>query len=168
MRRIGFYAGSFDPVTRGHADVIARAARLVDELVIGIGVHPGKAPLFAAEERIAMLEAECKPLAKAAGSVIRVETFDTLTVEAARGANATLMIRGLRDGTDFDYEMQLAGMNGAMADGIETVFLPASPGVRHIAGNLVRQIASMGGDVTPFVSKDVAKRLAKRFVKTKA
>ena len=167
MTRIGFYAGSFDPVTRGHADIIARAARLVDELVIGIGVHPGKAPLFAAEERIAMLEAECKPLAKAAGASIRIVTFANLTVDAARDANATLMIRGLRDGTDFDYEMQLAGMNSAMAAGIETVFLPASSGVRHIAGSLVRQIASMAGDVTPFVSKDVAKRLARRFVKPK-
>jgi pantetheine-phosphate adenylyltransferase len=166
MTRIGFYPGSFDPVTRGHTDIIGRALRLVDELVIGIGVHPGKAPLFSAEERIALLQAECKPLLKAGTHKLRVITFDGLAIETARQAGASVMIRGLRDGTDLDYEMQLAGMNGSMAPSVETVFLPASPGVRHIAANLVRQIAGMGGDVTHFVSKDVAKRLAKRFAET--
>lgn len=165
MTRIGFYPGSFDPMTRGHADVIARAAKLVDELVIGIGVHPGKAPMFTVEDRVAMLEVECKPYAKSMRA--RVITFAGLSVDAARKAGATLMIRGLRDGTDFDYEMQLAGTNSAMAQDVETVFLPASPDVRHIAANLVRQIAGLGGDITPFVSKDVAKRLAKRFAARK-
>ncbi len=168
MTRIGFYPGSFDPVTRGHTDIIGRALRLVDELVIGIGVHPGKAPLFSAEERIALLQAECKPMLKAGANRLRVITFDNLAIETARKLDATVMIRGLRDGTDLDYEMQLAGMNGAMAPSVETVFLPASPAVRHIAANLVRQIAGMGGDVTQFVSKDVAKRLAKRFAETRA
>ncbi len=166
MIRIGFYPGSFDPVTRGHTDIIGRALRLVDELVIGIGVHPGKAPLFSADERIAMLQAECKPLLKPGTSRLRVMTFDGLAIETARQTGATLMIRGLRDGTDLDYEMQLAGMNGAMAPTVETVFLPASPAVRHIAANLVRQIAGMGGDVTAFVSKDVAKRMVKRLAVT--
>ena len=162
MIRIGFYPGSFDPMTRGHADVVARALRLVDELVVGIGVHPGKVPVFTADERIAMIEAECAPLAKAAKSKFRVVTFDGLTVEAAREAGAALIIRGLRDGTDFDYEMQLAGTNEVMAPAIETVFLPAAPAHRHIAANLVRQIANLGGDVSGLVSKDVAERLAKR------
>ena len=163
MTVIGFYPGSFDPVTRGHTDIIGRALRLVDELVIGIGVHPGKAPLFAADQRIAMLEHECKPLLAASRAGIRTMTFDGLAIETARQQGAGVMIRGLRDGTDLDYEMQLAGMNGAMAPGLETVFLPASPAVRHIAANLVRQIAALGGDVSPFVSTEVAGHLARKF-----
>ena len=162
MTRTAFYPGSFDPVTLGHTDVIARALRLVDELVVGVGIHPGKAPLFTAEERVAMLEAELKPLARKAKSSARVITFGNLAIVAAREVSATVMIRGLRDGTDLDYEMQLVGMNGAMEPSIDTVFLPASPGVRHIAANLVRQIAGMGGDVSHFVSPAVAKRLAAR------
>jgi pantetheine-phosphate adenylyltransferase len=158
--RIGFTSGSFDPVTNGHLDVIARAARMVDALVVGIGVHPGKTPLFSADERIEMLKAETAPIAQAAGCRIEVVTFDTLTVDAAREAGASLIFRGLRDGTDFNYEMQMAGMNGTMAPAVDTVFLPASPGVRHITGTLVRQIALMGGDVSQFVSPAVAKRLA--------
>jgi pantetheine-phosphate adenylyltransferase len=163
MKRIGFTSGSFDPVTNGHMDVIARAARMVDKLVVGVGVHPGKAPLFSPEEKVEMLKAETAAVARKTGCRIEIVTFDNLTVDAARAAGATLILRGLRDGTDFDYEMQMAGMNGAMAPGIDTVFLPASPGVRHITGTLVRQIALMGGDVSPFVSPAVAGRLqAKR------
>ena len=135
---------------------------MVDRLVVGIGVHPGKSPLFSADERIEMLKAETAPVAKAAGCRIEIVTFDNLTVDAAKAAGATLILRGLRDGTDFDYEMQMAGMNGTMAPGIDTVFLPASPLVRHITGTLVRQIALMGGDVSPFVSPAVAGRLAAR------
>ena len=127
MKRIGFTSGSFDPVTNGHLDVIRRAARMVDELVIGIGVHPGKAPLFTTDEKIEMLKAETAPIAKATGCTIEISTFDKLTVDAAKAVGATLIFRGLRDGTDFDYEMQMSGMNGAMAPGIDTVFLPASP-----------------------------------------
>jgi pantetheine-phosphate adenylyltransferase len=158
--RIGFTSGSFDPVTNGHLDVIARAARMVDRLVVGIGVHPGKSPLFSAEERIQMLKAETAPIAEEAGCRIEIVTFDNLTVDAARAAGATMIFRGLRDGTDFNYEMQMAGMNGTMAPTVDTVFLPASPAVRHITGTLVRQIALMGGDVSQFVSPTVAKQLA--------
>jgi len=158
--RIGFYSGSFDPVTLGHLDVIGRAARLVDRLVVGIGVHPGKAPLFQADEKVAMLAAEVAPIAAATGCTIEPVFFDRLTVDAAAAAGATHIFRGLRDATDFDYEMQMAGMNFRMMPGIETVFLPASPEVRHIAASLVRQIAQMGGDVRPFVSPAVAARLA--------
>jgi pantetheine-phosphate adenylyltransferase len=160
MHRIGFTSGSFDPVTNGHLDVIARAAHMVDRLVVGIGVHPGKTPLFSADERIEMLKAETAPIAQAAGCMIEIVTFANLTVDAARTAGATLIFRGLRDGTDFDYEMQMAGMNGSMAPGIDTVFLPASSAVRHITGTLVRQIALLGGDVSQFVSPSVAKQLA--------
>ena len=157
--RTGFYSGSFDPVTLGHADVIARALQLVDRLVIGIGVHPGKTPMFTVDERIAMLKRETQPLL-ANGSTVEVVTFAGLTVDAARDAGASVIFRGLRDATDFDYEMQMCGMNGAMAPAIGTVFLPASPGVCHITATLVRQIAQMGGDVSQFVSKDVAGQLA--------
>jgi pantetheine-phosphate adenylyltransferase len=159
MERTGFYSGSFDPVTLGHTDVIARAAELVDKLVIGIGVHPAKSPMFSAESRREMLHAETLLIADKAGIAIEIETFDNLAVDAARAAGATIIFRGLRDGTDFDYEMQMAGMNGTMAPDIQTVFVAASPGVRHIAANLVRQIAKMGGDISPFVSEEVARRV---------
>jgi pantetheine-phosphate adenylyltransferase len=159
MKRIGFYSGSFDPVTNGHLDVIGRAARMVDTLVIGVGTHPGKTPLFSPEEKIEMLRAETAAMTKKLACSIETVTFAGLTVDAAKRAGAQFIFRGLRDGTDLDYEMQMCGMNGAMMPAIETVFLPASPAVRHIAASLVRQIAQMGGDVAPFVSKAVAKRL---------
>ena len=157
--RSGFYSGSFDPVTLGHADVVARAFQLVDRLVVGIGIHPGKTPMFTVDERTAMLKSETARLVPAGGS-IEVVTFAGLTIDAARDAGAGVIFRGLRDATDFDYEMQMCGMNGAMAPSIGTVFLPASPGVRHITATLVRQIAQMGGDVSHFVSPAVAAQLA--------
>jgi pantetheine-phosphate adenylyltransferase len=157
--RIGFYSGSFDPVTLGHTDVIRRAAAIVDKLVIGIGVNPGKAPMFNEAERVAMLEDEVKPIASASGTTISVVTFSGLAVDAARTHEATVIVRGLRDGTDFDYEMQMSGMNGEMAPEIQTVFVSASPEVRHIAANLVRTIATMGGDPSRFVSEAVLRRL---------
>ena len=163
MPRIALYAGSFDPVTNGHVDVVRHAVRLADRLVLAIGVHPGKAPLFPTDERLAMLEEICGPIAREAKCEIACITFDNLAVEAARKAGATMLIRGLRDGTDFDYEMQMAGMNEAMAPGVQTVFLPASPTVRPITATLVRQIAGMGGDVAAFVPASVAARLKKRF-----
>jgi len=165
MKRIGFYSGSFDPVTLGHLDVIGRAARLVDVLVIGIGVHPGKTPLFSTEEKVQLLLTETAAIAKRTECRISTSTFDGLTVDAARSCGAQAIFRGLRDGTDLDYEMQMAGMNGIMAADIETVFLPASPDVRHITASLVRQIALMGGNVSGFVSKDVAKALKAKATK---
>ncbi|HJZ29795.1 MAG TPA: pantetheine-phosphate adenylyltransferase [Hyphomicrobiaceae bacterium] len=169
MKRIGFTSGSFDPVTNGHRDVIERAARMVDTLVIGIGVHPGKTPLFSTAERIELLKVETAAIVKASGCKIEIITFDNLTVDAAAAAGATVIFRGVRDATDFDYEMQMAGMNGSMAPGIATVLLPASPQVRHITGTLVRQIALMGGDISKFVSAQVARKLrAKAAQKNKA
>lgn len=162
MSRIGFYSGSFDPVTLGHMDVIARAAQLVDRLSIGIGVHPAKKPMFTGEERIDMLTWETEAITRTSRTVIEIATFDDLAVDAARRVGANVIFRGIRDGTDFDYEMQMAGMNGEMAPEIQTVFVAASPSVRHIAANLVRQIAAMGGDVRPFVSAKVAERLMAR------
>jgi pantetheine-phosphate adenylyltransferase len=163
MPRIALYAGSFDPVTNGHVDVVRHAVRLADRLVLAIGVHPGKAPLFSADERLAMLEEICGPIAREAKCEIACITFDNLAIEAARKSGASVLIRGLRDSTDFDYEMQMAGMNEAMAAGVQTVFLPASPAVRPITATLVRQIAGMGGDVSSFVPAIVAARLKKRF-----
>jgi pantetheine-phosphate adenylyltransferase len=159
MPRVALYAGSFDPVTNGHIDVVRQAVRLADQLVLAVGVHPGKAPLFSAEERLAMLQDTCGPLARAAGCELASVTFDDLVVSAAARAGASILIRGLRDGTDLDYEMQMAGMNASMAPQIQTVFLPASPLVRPITATLVRQIAGMGGDVSTFVPAAVAARL---------
>ncbi len=163
MPRTALYAGSFDPVTNGHLDVVRHAVRLADKLVIAVGVHPGKAPLFSADERLAMLMETCGPLARDAKCELSCVTFDDLVVATAQKTGAEMLIRGLRDGTDLDYEMQMAGMNEAMAPEILTVFLPASPTVRPITATLVRQIAGMGGDVSAFVPKAVAGRLKKKF-----
>lgn len=163
MIRTALYAGSFDPVTNGHLDVVRQACRLVGHLVVAIGVHPGKAPMFSPEDRAELLRSTCTPLAQAEDATLAIVTFDDLAVTAARRCGATLFVRGLRDGTDLDYEMQLAGMNGAMAPEVQTVFLPASTGVRPITATLVRQIAAMGGDVSPFVPPLVAERLSARF-----
>ncbi|MBR0965496.1 pantetheine-phosphate adenylyltransferase [Bradyrhizobium diazoefficiens] len=163
MPRIAFYPGSFDPITNGHLDVVRHSVPLCDTLVVAIGVHPGKKPLFSTEERLAMLHEVCGPVAAEAGCVLDAVTFDDLAVTAARKHGATIMIRGLRDGTDLDYEMQLAGMNGTMAPEVHTVFLPASPAVRPITATLVRQIAAMGGDVSAFVPPHVAAQLKAKF-----
>lgn len=163
MPRTALYAGSFDPVTNGHLDVVRQAAGLCDRLVLAIGIHPGKTPLFPFEERLVMLTETCGPIARAAGTELACTIFDDLVITAAQREKATILIRGLRDGTDFDYEMQMAGMNGSMAPGVQTVFLPASPSVRAITATLVRQIAKMGGDVSAFVPAVVAARLKAKF-----
>jgi len=163
MQPIALYPGSFDPVTNGHVDVVRHAARLAGRLVIAIGVHPGKAPLFSADDRIAMLEATCGAVVREAGCEFDCITFDDLAVAAARRVGATIMVRGLRDGTDLDYEMQLAGMNQAMAPDVHTLFVPASPLVRPITATLVRQIAAMGGDASSFVPPSVAASLKAKF-----
>ena len=159
--RTGYYPGSFDPVTNGHVDVIARACGIVDKLVLAVGVSHTKKPFLASETRVALLKEVAKPIGEARGCEIAVETFDNLVVDAARAAGASILIRGLRDATDYAYEMQMAGMNGELAPDIETVFLPASGPVRHIASSLVKQIASMGGDVSGFVPKIVADAISK-------
>ena len=163
MPRTALFPGSFDPPTNGHLDIVRQAMRLADRLVLAIGTHPGKAPLFSADERIAMLNETCAPLARAAGCELRCITFADLVVTAAQREAATILIRGLRSATDFDYEMEMAGMNGAMAPDVQTVFLPASATVRPITATLVRQIAGMGGDVSPFVPATVAARLKTKF-----
>ncbi len=165
MSRIALYPGSFDPVTNGHLDVVRQTVRLVDRLVVAIGIHPGKAPLFTPAERLDMISEVFAPLAVKAGCEVDCVTYNDLAVTAAKRAGATILIRGLRDGTDMDYEMQMAGMNETMAPDVQTVFLPASPMVRPITATLVRQIASMGGDVANFVPPLVAARLKDKFAR---
>jgi pantetheine-phosphate adenylyltransferase len=164
-QRVALFAGSFDPITNGHVDVVGKAVRFADRLVIAVGIHPGKAPLFSVDERLAMINDVCGPLARAAGCELSAITFADLVVTAAQRAGAAMLVRGVRDSTDFDYEMQMAGMNAAMAPDIQTVFLPAAPAVRPITATLVRQIAGMGGDVSSFVPAGVAARLKKKFAK---
>src|SRR5262245_25892003 len=163
MPRTALFAGSFDPVTNGHLDLVRQAVRLADRLVFAIGTHPGKAPLFTAQERLAMLEETCGELVRGSGCELACTTFADLVVTAAAREGATLLIRGLRSGTDFDYEMEMAGMNGVMAPDVQTVFLPASPAIRPITATLVRQIASMGGDVSQFVPASIVDRLKAKF-----
>jgi pantetheine-phosphate adenylyltransferase len=163
MTRIGFYPGSFDPVTFGHIDIVRRATKLVDRLVVAIGTHHDKQALFGAEERLGLVADALRPVADETGAAFDVTTFDTLTVSAAHDAGASVIIRGLRDAGDFDYEMQMAGMNANMVPEIETVFLASSPETRYIAASFVRQIAAMGGDVTAFVPAKVAAALKRKF-----
>jgi pantetheine-phosphate adenylyltransferase len=163
MPRIALYPGSFDPVTNGHLDVVRQAVILCDRLVVAVGVHSGKKPLFSTDERLEMVREVFGPVAAKAGCAFDATIYDNLTVTAAQQSGATIMIRGLRDGTDLDYEMQLAGMNQAMAPDVHTVFVPASVAVRPITATLVRQIAAMGGDVSSFVPPSVAASLKAKF-----
>ncbi|ESY95883.1 MULTISPECIES: pantetheine-phosphate adenylyltransferase [Mesorhizobium] len=163
--RIALYAGSFDPLTNGHLDVLKASLTVADIVYAAIGIHPGKKPLFSFEDRVQLIEAAAKAEFGRDGARIKVVAFDGLVIDAARREGASIMIRGLRDGTDLDYEMQMAGMNETMAPELQTVFLPASPSVRTITATLVRQIASMGGDIRPFVPAAVAGALTAKFAK---
>jgi pantetheine-phosphate adenylyltransferase len=163
MPRIALYPGSFDPVTNGHLDVVRHAVGLCDRLIVAIGVNTTKKPLFSTEERLEMVEEVFAPIAAAAGCAFDCTTYDGLTVVAAQKQGATIMIRGLRDGTDLDFEMQISGMNEVMAPEVHTVFVPASVAVRPITATLVRQIAGMGGDVSAFVPASVAASLKTKF-----
>jgi pantetheine-phosphate adenylyltransferase len=163
MSRTAFYPGTFDPVTNGHVDILHGALAVADKVVVGVGINAGKAPMFSLEERVKMAEDMIRGLGRKDAPRVRATAFDGLSVDAARKAGATLIVRGLRDASDFDYEMQMAGMNGEMAGDLRTIFLPSSPAVRHITATLVRQVASMGGDVSLFVPKSVAARIKRKF-----
>lgn len=165
IERIALYAGSFDPLTNGHLDVLKASLAVADTVYAAIGIHPGKTPLFSFEERVALIEKAASDEFGKDGARIKVVAFDGLVIAAAKKHKASIMIRGLRDGTDLDYEMQMAGMNETMAPDLQTVFLPASPSVRTITATLVRQIASMGGDIRPFVPAAVAGALITKFAK---
>lgn len=154
-KRTGFYPGSFDPITNGHIDVIERACRLVDRLIVGVGVHHGKSPILTGDERLTLLQQAITSIAKRNDVTIEIAQFDGLMIHAARNLHANIIIRGLRDTTDYNYEMQMVGMNAQMAPDLQTVFVPSSPHVRHISATLVRQISQMGGDISAFVPNAV-------------
>ena len=163
MTRTVLYPGSFDPLTNGHVDILKKSLDLADKVIVAIGVQASKTPTFSFDERVEMIKVVARD-AFGSGPAGRLEviSFQGLVVEAAREYGANALIRGLRDGTDLDYEMQMSGMNQDMVPEVQTVFLPASPGVRHITATLVRQIAKMGGDVSPFVPAEVVRRFADR------
>lgn len=166
--RIGLYPGTFDPPTLGHLDIIKRAVKLVDHLVIGVATNASKAPLFSLQERQAMLHHETAPLAGDGKATISVETFDTLLIKFAEQMGASVIVRGLRAVSDFEYEFQMVGMNQRLNPQIETVFLMADPRHQAIASRLVKEIALLGGDVTPFLSPYVADLLMKRCAERKS
>ena len=160
--RTGLYPGTFDPVTLGHLDIIRRATVLVDRLVIGVAINLDKGPLFDLEERVAMVEAECRPVALETGCEIVVHPFDNLLIDCARDVGAGVIVRGLRAVSDFEYEFQMVGMNRQLDDSIETVFLMAEADYQAIASKLVKEIAKLGGNVTKFVSPAVRAALLAR------
>jgi pantetheine-phosphate adenylyltransferase len=158
-----FYPGSFDPLTNGHLDVLTQALALSAKVLVGIGVHPGKEPLFTFDERAVLILASLAEVMPERIDDIEVVAFDGLVIEAARRHDARILVRGLRDGTDLDYEMQMAGMNRQMAPDVQTVFLPAGTASRPITATLVRQIAKMGGNVSAFVPAAVLSALTTKF-----
>ena len=161
--RIGLYPGTFDPVTLGHLDIIERATVLVDRLVIGVAINRDKGPLFTLEDRVAMIESECGRIAAATGCEIVAHPFENLLVDCARDVGASIIIRGLRAVTDFEYEYQMVGMNRVLDDSIETVFLMAEAEHQAIASKLVKEIARLGGDVSKFVTPPVLEALNGKF-----
>ena len=161
--RVGLYPGTFDPITLGHIDIIRRASVLVDRLVIGVAINRDKGPLFDLEARVAMIEAECDALSRSVGIEIVVHPFENLLIDCARDVGAGLIVRGLRAVADFEYEYQMVGMNRALDDSIETVFLMAEAQHQAIASKLVKEIARLGGDVSKFVTPNVLAALKGKF-----
>ncbi|NOX73941.1 MAG: pantetheine-phosphate adenylyltransferase [Alphaproteobacteria bacterium] len=161
--RIGLYPGTFDPITNGHIDIIRRAAKLVDKLVIGVAINRDKGPLFDLEERVAMIEAECAGTIKESGAEIIVHPFENLLIDCARDVGAGVIIRGLRAVADFEYEYQMVGMNRALDASVETVFLMADAKHQAIASKLVKEIARLGGDVAKFIPASVHQALLAKY-----
>jgi len=166
--RIGIYPGTFDPITNGHADIIRRAVRIVDRLVVGVARNDGKGPLFATDERVEIVRDEVAHIENGDAERIEVRAFDTLLVNFAQSVGATVVIRGLRAVSDFEYEFQMAGMNARLKPEIETVFLMASDRFQFISSRFVKEIGALGGDVSHFVSPRVAARLLDRFANGRA
>lgn len=161
-KRIGLYPGTFDPPTLGHFDIVKRALKLVDHLVIGVGTGTGKSPLFTYEERVAMWQHEAPELTKDGGTIEVKQFGNALQVDFARDVGASIVVRGLRAMSDFEYEFQIVGMNQKLAPDIETVFLMADPRYLSIASKLVKEVAMLGGNVTPFLTPHVAELLVNR------
>lgn len=162
LPRIGLYPGTFDPITFGHFEIIARAVKLVDKLVIGVADNAGKGPLFDTRGRVRMVEREVEPLVNK-GAAIEIRPFDNLLMDFAHSLKASVIIRGLRAVSDFEYEFQMAGMNYRLDNAVETVFLMASDRHQFIASRFVKEIARLGGDVSSFVSPHVVQELKARF-----
>ncbi|WP_417789777.1 pantetheine-phosphate adenylyltransferase [Terasakiella pusilla] len=163
--RIGVYPGTFDPVTNGHLDIIRRAARLCDHLVLGVAVNQGKGPLFSLEERVAMVEYELPAIEEATGATIVVRPFKNLLMDFAKEQGAKTIFRGLRAVSDFEYEFQMAGMNSRLSPDIETVFMMASDKCQFISSRFVKEIGKLGGDIKDFVTPNVRENLLERFSK---
>ena len=161
-RHVGLYPGTFDPVTLGHLDIIKRAIKLVDHLVIGVATNPSKTPLFTLPERVSMVEHETAPLAGDGRATIEVKPFDSLLMKFAEEVGAAVIVRGLRAVSDFEYEFQMVAMNQRLNPEIETVFLMADPRHQAIASRLVKEIAILGGTVAPFTTPYVADKLVQR------
>ena len=157
--RIGLYPGTFDPLTLGHLDIIRRASRLVDKLIIGVAINNAKSPMFSLEDRVQMIDEEISPISKEFGVQIKTHPFKNLLIECAKDVNANVIIRGLRAVSDFEYEFQMVGMNRVLSDKIETVFLMADNSFQSIASKLVKEIARLGGETEGFVPSSVQKRL---------
>src|ERR1700739_4756478 len=166
--RIGIYPGTFDPITNGHADIIRRAIRVVDRLVVGVARNDGKGPLFATDERVEIVRDEIAHLENGDAERIEVRAFDSLLVNFAQSVGATVIIRGLRAVSDFEYEIQMADMNARLNPEIETVFLMALDRYQFISSRLVKEIGALGGDVSHFVSPRVVVRMLDRFAHGRA
>ena len=164
--RTGLYPGTFDPVTLGHLDIIRRALRLVDRLVIGVAINRDKGPMFALEERVAMIEEECAKLFGPDQSRVEVRPFENLLMHFAEEVGADVIIRGLRAVADFEYEFQMVGMNRALNDRIELAFLMADPHHQAIASKLVKEIARLGGDISQFTTPTVERSLMRKLGRT--
>ena len=162
-RRVGIYPGTFDPITNGHGDIIRRALHVVDHLVIGVARNDAKGPLFSTDERVEIVRDEMKHLENGNAARIEVRAFDTLLMHFAESVGASVIVRGLRAVSDFEYEIQMTAMNARLNPNIETVFLMASDRYQFIASRLVKEIAALGGDISHFVSPRVATRVLERF-----
>jgi pantetheine-phosphate adenylyltransferase len=164
-QRIAIYPGTFDPITYGHQDIIQRAARLVDRLIVGVASNAGKGPLFTVDERVALVTDDIGGLKTKSGAAIEVLPFDNLLMNFAVGCGAQVIIRGLRAVSDFEYEFQMAGMNSRINPEVETVFLMASERCQFISSRFVKEIGRLGGDISSFVSPLVQGRLKDRWAK---
>jgi pantetheine-phosphate adenylyltransferase len=161
--KTGVYPGTFDPITFGHMDIVRRALRVVDKLVIGVALDTGKEPMFDLKLRTRMVEAEIRQMKADEASRVSVQPFPGLLVNFAKEHKASLLIRGLRAVSDFEYEFQMAAINSKLAPALETVFLTASESTHFISSRFVRQIARLGGDISGFVSTDVARHMREHF-----
>ncbi len=160
--RVGLYPGTFDPITNGHQDIITRAARIVDRLIVAVAVNAGKGPMFSLDERLAMVRDDIAAMPNGLASKVEARAFDTLLISFVKECGASLIVRGLRAVSDFEYEFQMAAMNTRLDASIETVFLMASEGSQFISSRFVKEISQLGGDISSFVSPRVAAQLDRR------